>query len=179
LKIWHLTKIALLTTVASATAAEPAPPACGDAAFHAFDFWIGDWTVANAESSEASGENRIETIHDGCALRELWSGADGVKGESLTYYDPIDGKWRQRWVSSGYGGYALNLEGTAEEEGRMTLEGAAHFYARAQSVDMRITWRRAGMNALAQVFETRDPQSGEWKTWYHGEYARKETKNSK
>ncbi|HNR77412.1 MAG TPA: hypothetical protein PKM48_09795 [Parvularculaceae bacterium] len=179
MKIWHLTKIALLTTVASATAAEPAPPACGDAAFHAFDFWIGDWTVANAESSEASGENRIETIHDGCALRELWSGADGVKGESLTYYDPIDGKWRQRWVSSGYGGYALNLEGTAEEEGRMTLEGAAHFYARAQSVDMRITWRRAGMNALAQVFETRDPQSGEWKTWYHGEYARKETKNSK
>ncbi len=179
MKIWHLTKIALLTTVASATAAEPAPPACGDAAFHAFDFWIGDWTVANAESGEASGENRIETIHDGCALRESWSGADGVKGESLTYYDPIDGKWRQRWVSSGYGGYALNLEGTAEEEGRMTLEGAAHFYARAQSVDMRITWRRAGMNALAQVFETRDPQSGEWKTWYQGEYARKETKNSK
>lgn len=174
----------LLAAAASALAAafagdsafaqtSPPPPACAGAEFHAFDFWIGDWAVSNAQTGAASGENLIAFAHDGCAIREQWSGADGVRGESVTYYDPIDGKWRQRWVSSGYGGYALELEGVAEEAGRMTLSGAAHFYARKQAVDMRITWKADGDARLIQTFETRSPETGEWKTWFEGRYVRK------
>lgn len=159
---------------AAATAGEPtSPPACSGGAFRAFDFWFGDWSVSNAATGALSGENLIAPAHDGCAIRELWSGVDGVKGESLTYFDPVDSKWRQRWVSSGYGGYALELEGATEEPGRMTLTGAAHFYARKQAVDMRITWKADGDARLIQTFETRSPETGEWKTWFDGRYVRK------
>lgn len=165
--------IATFVGAASAQETPASPPACVGAEFHAFDFWLGDWAVSNAQSGASSGENRIASAHDGCAIRELWSGADGVKGESLTYFDPVDRKWRQRWVSGGYGGYALELEGMAEEPKRMTLSGAAHFYARRQTIDMRITWRADGENKLTQTFETRDPSSGEWKNWFVGTYIRK------
>ncbi|MFZ5619125.1 MAG: hypothetical protein ACOZAA_17570 [Pseudomonadota bacterium] len=169
------TVAAIATSFYVAAAAEEPPPApaCSGGAFHAFDFWIGDWAVSNAQTGAASGENLIAFAHDGCVIREQWSGADGVKGESVTYYDPIDEKWRQRWVSSGYGGYALELEGVAEEAGRMTLSGAAHFYARKQAVDMRITWKADGDARLIQTFETRSPETGEWKTWFEGRYVRK------
>lgn len=156
-----------------ASAQQPAPPACASAEFHAFDFWLGDWAVSNAATGAASGENLIASVHDGCAVREQWSGADGVKGESITYFDPVDSRWRQRWVSSGYGGYALELEGAAEEPGRMTLSGQAHFYARRQTIDMRITWREDGESALVQTFETRKPDTGEWSVWFEGRYVRK------
>lgn len=171
-----LAAIAVFVAAGAASAEEPKappPPACTDEAFRAFDFWLGDWQVANAQSGERVGENLIAPIHDGCAIRENWSGSDGVKGESLTYYDPLDGKWRQRWVSSGYGGYALELEGVAEEAGRMTLSGSVHYYGPKKSRDMRITWRATGDDRLTQTFEIRDPESGEWKSWFAGNYVRK------
>lgn len=166
---------AFITSVATAPAQESPtpPPPCTDAAFRAFDFWLGDWRVANSQTGVSAGENLIAAIHDGCAIRENWSGVDGVKGESITYYDPLDGKWRQTWVSSGYGGYALTLEGVAEESNRMTLTGVVHYYGHKKSIDMRITWRATGDDTLTQTFEMRDPESGGWKVGFAGNYERK------
>lgn len=164
-----------LAFVAAASAQQPQapPPACVAPEFRAFDFWLGDWSVFNAQSGEQVGENLVAATHEGCAIRESWSGADGVRGESLTYFDPVDGKWRQRWVSSGYGGYALEIDGAAGEPGRMTLAGTLHFYSRRQATQLRITWMAHGGTKLVQTFETRDPETGEWKEWFKGNYVRK------
>jgi hypothetical protein len=49
----HIALLALLQT-ASPAAPPPAPPspgaACTAAAFHQFDFWIGEWEVTNQQA---------------------------------------------------------------------------------------------------------------------------------
>lgn len=153
--------------------AEEGPPSpCEAEAFRAFDFWLGDWAVYKFDTNEVVGENRISSLHDGCALLESWTGADGSTGTSLTYFDPVLGKWVQNWVSGSYGGYALALEGNPETAGRMVLSGQGRFYARSTSRKMRITWESSGDNGLIQTFEGFDPSKDAWTVEFKAKYVR-------
>ncbi|MFL5296265.1 MAG: hypothetical protein ACJ798_07775 [Phenylobacterium sp.] len=90
---------AALLTAPLAAAAQPArPPACTDAAHHAFDFWIGRWDVFRRDGKPA-GQSVIEGIYAGCTIRENWS-EPGYSGGSLNTYDAATGKWRQTWTDS-------------------------------------------------------------------------------
>lgn len=81
-------------------AAQPAPPdACKDPAHHAFDFWIGRWTVTETKTGKPAGQSLIEGLYNGCVVRENWS-EPGYTGGSLNTYDPIVGKWRQTWTDA-------------------------------------------------------------------------------
>lgn len=75
----------------------PVAPCAEDAEYRTLDFWVGSWDVFAA--SKRVGTNRIERILGGCALRELWTGADGRKGESLFYYVKATKQWKQVWVT--------------------------------------------------------------------------------
>lgn len=74
-------------------------PCPHDPAFHALDFWVGQWVVRNGRGTEV-GHSRIESILDGCAIREQWSAVNGGRGESLTSYDPATKRWRQHWIET-------------------------------------------------------------------------------
>ena len=93
----------------SIVAATPAPAPCSDAAWHQFDFWLGDWDVrGNDAQAQVKGRNTIRRV-DGCALLEHWTGNGGVTGKSLNIYDTSDRRWHQTWVDNS--GSLLMLAG--------------------------------------------------------------------
>jgi hypothetical protein len=101
------------------SAQPPQRPTCDAPEHRQFDFWIGDWEVLDAEG-KPQGTNRIESILDGCVLRESWEGAGGSVGHSFNTYDRTSGQWHQTWVDNG--GSLLQLDGGLEE-GAMVLRG--------------------------------------------------------
>jgi hypothetical protein len=66
-----------LLSVAGSVSAETGP--CTSPAHRAFDFWLGDWQVQRPDGTIA-GINRIEVKHDGCVLREQYTGSGGYSG---------------------------------------------------------------------------------------------------
>ena len=88
--------------------AAPKGPPCSAAAYRQFDFWVGDWDVQTPKGTPA-GENKVEKILEGCALRESWTAADGSHGSSLTSYDGPAGRWTQTFVDDL--GMVLVLDG--------------------------------------------------------------------
>jgi hypothetical protein len=94
---------------------------CATTEHHQFDFWIGDWdTFDLTDPSKVIARNRVTSILDGCALREVYEQGDGLTGESLSIYDSSRRLWHQSWVTNR--GQLLVLEGGIKD-GRMTLIG--------------------------------------------------------
>lgn len=84
------------------------PLPCAADEHRQFDFWVGEWSVTQADGSVA-GENSIQPILNGCVLLEQWRGASGFVGKSFNAWDAAEGVWRQTWVD-GSGG-RLDLSG--------------------------------------------------------------------
>lgn len=150
-------------------AASPlAPPVCeGAGRRRDFDFWIGDWQVRGVQG-KVVGENRIETIHGGCALLESWRAASGSAGSSLNFYDPARKKWRQVWVDRQGGIIDLAGEwvGTA-----MVLEGTS-LQPDGSLGKIRGTWTPTAEGKVRQVFEE-SSDGATWRVTFDGLYARK------
>jgi hypothetical protein len=91
--------LAVLVAAAPAAQAQPASAACSASAFHAFDFWIGDWDVYDAAGHQLTAHARIASVEGGCALREEYRALGGSGGESLSAWDAAQHRWRQHWVS--------------------------------------------------------------------------------
>jgi len=67
--------------------------------FSAFDFWIGDWDVY--ANGRLVARNIITKEMNGCIIHERYQTTNGaIRGESINYYDPIEKKWKQNWVSN-------------------------------------------------------------------------------
>jgi hypothetical protein len=86
-----LVACAVLFLFSSMALAAPAKP-CGEAPYHALDFWIGKWDVKNA-AGQLAGASVVEAVADGCALIEHWTGTPGPAGNrfigtGLHVYDP-------------------------------------------------------------------------------------------
>ena len=86
-----------LTLAAAPVEAQRPQPCAGDPGFSAMDFWVGSWTVWSG--GQQVGTNRIRKVQDGCAIEEHWEGAGGGTGQSLFYYLPASGQWKQVWVT--------------------------------------------------------------------------------
>jgi hypothetical protein len=109
--------VLLLAAGAPQTKPPPAPPKvdCSDAEHRALDFWIGDWDVYPAGSSQRVAHSKIEKIV-GCAISETFDQSIGPNGKPLAYkgrsisaYVPADKGWRQYYVDSS--GTAATLSG--------------------------------------------------------------------
>ncbi|HKU13622.1 MAG TPA: hypothetical protein VJQ52_04450 [Steroidobacteraceae bacterium] len=116
-----LVALAALSPVLAAAESPPSvpPPGCPAEVRRQFDFWIGNWDVA--VGGKTAGVNRIDRILDGCALLENWTGAGGMSGKSLNFYDPSRQQWHQTWIDDRGG--SLALDGTFSG-GKMVLSGA-------------------------------------------------------
>lgn len=160
----------LANSILALLLAAPAPPAtatnshCPDPRSSQFNFWIGNWEVANADGSIA-GRNRIEPILDGCVLQEAWTGASKSAGTSLNFFDTGQNAWRQFWVwregttlelSGGIVAGAMVLEGDSAEDGKTTRN--------------RITWTDPPDNTVRQLWEVSADGGKTWKTLFDGTY---------
>lgn len=150
------------THVASAQGAAPAP--CTGAEFHQFDFWLGRWTVTNPAGKPA-GTSVIDRQADGCVVQEHWSGAGGVSGTSLNFYERATGKWNQVWV--GGRGVVLRLSGGLQGTS-MVLSGDAPGPTGAMQ-HQRLTFTPLDGGRVRQHWESSD--DGEhWQTVFDGTY---------
>lgn len=155
---------ALLATDPPAAGASAAKPACAAAEHRVFDFWVGRWEVT--ANGKRAGENVIESILDGCALRESWTGARGNKGTSLSWWEAADGRWHQLWLDDD--GLVLRLEGGAR--GRdLVLEGELPG-KEGRPVRQRITWSPLAGGGVRQHWEA-SPDGKRWETVFDGIYA--------
>lgn len=154
---------ALSPAFAPAQTQTPAPrPGCDLQQHKQFDFWIGDWDVTVA--GKPAGHNRIERILEGCALLENWTGAGGMSGKSLNFYDAQREQWHQTWVDDRGG--SLALDGTFTD-GKMVLTGMQ------QKTLNRITWTPLLSGQVRQVWEASTDEGKSWSVAFDGLYTRR------
>lgn len=151
---------AFLVETGTLAAAEPRP--CSAPEYRQFDFWAGDWDVYDAaDRLKPVARVRVDSILDGCVLREVYEGANGLVGQSFSIYDGSRRLWHQTWVTNR--GHLVSLEGRFEE-GRMTLQGAVHGPSpRAGGTDE--IWRGIWMPEAGGVRETAHASTDGGATW--------------
>lgn len=77
---------------------------------HAFDFWVGEWELSweHDDGSKGAGTNLIEKTLDGVVIQEnfraLTGAYSGMKGTSISVYNPQTQVWKQAWADN-QGGY--------------------------------------------------------------------------
>ena len=146
----------------------PKGPPCSAGAYSQFDFWVGDWEVQTPKGTPA-GENKVEKILDGCALRESWTAVDGSHGSSLTSYDGPAGRWTQTFVDDL--GMVLVLDGEFRD-GKMTLSGRRSA-SRGSSMLNRIVWQKMEGDKIRQRWEQSADDGKNWTLLFEGIYSRK------
>jgi hypothetical protein len=162
--------LALLALLMPALAsAQSAPFDCASSApHHAFDFWVGEWTVHDSKGNLA-GHNQITRIENGCALREQWRSVQGGSGQSLNWYNPASGDWHQLWVDGGAS--IIDIRGGIKD-GSMVLSGTITYLQSGQIAPFSGTWTPLEDGRVRQFFQQQDA-GGEWQTWFDGYYRRK------
>lgn len=123
MRAWAM-PFAIIPTAVVAQLSPPVPPAnppanCTAPEHRQFDFWIGDWEVfLTAKPEQKVGGSLIESVYNGCGIRENWMPFTLSTGGSLNSYDPKAGVWRQTWLDSG--NHRVEFVGTLQD-GRMVL----------------------------------------------------------
>ncbi|MEN8145329.1 MAG: hypothetical protein ABFS14_10305 [Gemmatimonadota bacterium] len=166
---------ALLFAAAAALPSEAAAQAPGQQCvdnpkYSEFDFWVGDWTVTNAQGNTA-GTNKIEKIEKGCLLLESWTSARGGTGTSINYWDPVAENWTQVWVSAG--STIIRLQGGLKDSA-MVLEGTWQNPS-GQITPMRGTWTPLEDGSVRQLFQVSNDDGATWSVWFDGNYVRTDT----
>jgi len=104
-----------------------APASCDTPQHHQLDFWVGDWQVYDAETSQLVALDRVEKQYEGCIIQEnLTFVTDmyrrpGVKvrlaGIGVNRFDGE--QWLQMWADNQWG--AIFLRGAPTAEGNMVF----------------------------------------------------------
>ena len=74
------------------------PPKCTTPNHAAFDYWVGEWIVADTTGKDVA-ESSITKLADGCAVHEQWRPKQGPPGTSMNWFETTDKQWHQVWVS--------------------------------------------------------------------------------
>lgn len=153
----------------TASAQSQTPPPCEGEHYRDFDFWIGEWRVADLAGTY-QGRNLITAEEGGCLLVERWTSAQGTTGQSYNYYNPGTDEWRQIWVS---GSIVIDYTGGLTDTGSMKLVGAI---TTRDGVSAPFTgeWTVNADGTVTQHFEQQDTETGEWAVWFTGVYTREE-----
>jgi len=130
--------------------AAAAAAACSAPLHHELDFWLGSWEVV--ENHEVVATSTIESVSGGCAIRETYRQKDGYHGMSLSFHDPVLGKWRQTWIDST--GSVGEFHG-AFSDGAMRFEGETHTAA-GKRVYRRMSLERDGAGILQKSLRSMD-----------------------
>lgn len=141
---------------------------CQDPVYRQFDFWIGEWDVAQAEGEKPKAFNSITPIVQGCALKERYHTQSGYTGESLNWYDPQLQQWRQTWVDNA--GMVLHLAGGLNAQGEMVLRGDHRRDERGEPILDRITWTPTGFGDVIQLWQTSTDDGKTWQQLFKGIY---------
>ena len=138
-------------------------PECNTPESRQFDFWLGHWTVT--ANGQVAGDSRIESILDGCAVLETWTGATGNRGKSLNVYNRALGAWEQFWIDSA--GDRLLLRGGMRGDA-MVLDNVHE--AGTDARRERITWVANPDGSVRQLWEMSVDGGATWSVEFDGLY---------
>jgi hypothetical protein len=147
--------------------ATPAGP-CSPAEFRQFDFWAGQWEVADG-AGKLVGHNTITIEEQGCVLVERWTSVAGNTGLSVNFYDPLAKTWTQQWIGLGS---LLRMSGQLRD-GAMVLEGPIQYLGTGKVTRLRGTWTTLPDGRVRQHFEESSDEGRTWQEWFDGYYRRK------
>ncbi|MEQ1725343.1 MAG: hypothetical protein ABL882_05380 [Sphingopyxis sp.] len=136
------------------------PPVCVTPNHRGFDFWVGEWTVYRPDTNQQVAHSRIESLHDGCVIREQWIPNQGSGGSSLSHYDTQRRTWRQAWIDSS--GVRVEFEGALVGE-EMVLTGLwPNVNGPGQDALIRMTYTRAADGSVIQRGDASTDQGRSW-----------------
>jgi hypothetical protein len=154
--------ITSLLTALAGPSLRAAPAACTAPEYRQFDFWIGDWdTFEIDDAKKVVARNRVDLILDGCVLREVYEGDNGLVGQSFTIYDASRKVWHQTWVTNH--GQLLTLEGVREGD-RIVLKGS-NLGEGGKPVSMRAAWI-PGKDGIRETAESSSDGGKSWKAMF-------------
>lgn len=159
----------------SPVAAQAAPPCADVPGFAELDFWLGEWVVRAGE--QVVGRNRIEKVLRGCAVEEHWTGAGGQRGQSLFYFVPALGEWRQVWVTetaTGTGGVKEKRLSERLGDGGVRFQGEIPVAGGGSYLD-RTTLTPLEGDRVRQLIEVSTDGGATWRTTFDAVYARSGT----
>ena len=136
---------------------------------HQFDFWLGDWTVANSQD-QVVGHNRVTSDLWGCVLREHWASVYGSKGTSVNFYDPATKHWHQIWTSDI--GIITHYEGSFRD-GAMRFHANGFGDANGTTHFRRMTFTPKKDGSVRQLIEDSD-NGRDWTVSFDGTYRKSE-----
>lgn len=145
-------------TAVSIRANAQSAAACEGEEFRQMDFWLGNWDLTWAPTSEGDtgkGTNDITLIMNDCVVQESFKGA-GAVGHSVSIYHAPPKKWRQTWVDNT-GGYFALAGGPDDEGFRLDMARISD-----KSPYMRMIWRNIEADSMDWHWQ-RSPDEG--KTW--------------
>jgi hypothetical protein len=154
-----LAGLAAILLAATAPAQSTRPASCASAEHRQFDFWVGDWDAYDAGKRDSVvARLQVDLILDGCVLREVYEGRNGLVGQSFSSYDAPRRVWHQSWVTNR--GQLLLLEGRLEGAA-MVLSGA---YPQTPGVPAQIRgiWKRVE-DGVRETAETSEDGGKTWK----------------
>ena len=142
--------------VATAKSTKSRP--CAAPEYRQFDFWLGDWDTFELNAPDKIvARNHVDSILDGCVIREVYEQNDGLVGQSFTIYDAARKVWHQSWVTNR--GQLLIIEGGMQGD-RMVLTGVDRT-TDGKSRQLRGIW----MGVPHGVRETAETSGDGGKTW--------------
>lgn len=159
--------LALLTMPAALAAQQgPPKPICTTPAHHAFDFWLGDWDVADTAGTIIA-RSTITSRAAGCAVMEHWQPTGQPDGVSINWLEPTDGKWHQQWV--GGGGWIAAFVGDVKD-GVMTIDGTAPIRTPKGEIWSRMTYEKLPNGHVRQRVWNSTDKGATWTVSFAGDY---------
>ncbi len=157
-----------VTTPTAAAQTAPTPPRCDTPEFRQFDFWVGDWNVTSG--GQPVGTNRVTLEEDECVVHEHWTGSKGGTGQSFNYYDRVDRRWHQMWVSNT--GNVLDLAGTFAG-GTLTFGGERR-QPDGTTLRHRLSFHLNADGSVRQFWEMSSDGGATWSVAFDGLYRKKQ-----
>jgi len=149
-------------------------PCSEDSVLHLIDFWLGEWEVYDQEDNKV-GDNKIEKILNGCAIRESWASVRGGRGMSIFYKNQTRNSLKQVWVT----GNANRTGGTKEKDllhavpGEMALFQGTYRTPTGQLVLDRTLLFELEQGAVKQEIQYSVDGGQNWTTSFIGVYKKK------
>ena len=136
-----------------------------DAPERQLDFWIGEWDVYDPDGKQV-GRSRIELATGGRVVLESWTGAGGLVGSSMNFYDGEDGRWHQVWVDARGG--VLRFDGSYTD-GALRYAGESALPDGGRQRE-RLTFAPLVGGRVHQLWEQSQDDGRSWTVVFDGTY---------
>ncbi len=142
-----------------------ANPCKFDKNYSKFNFWVGEWDVYSNGLKIA--ESSITNTNGDCGILENWRPNGSNGGNSISYYDSTDKKWKQNWVANGGVSHYEEPEDYTTGDMQLIAKGNGVWYRMIYTQDK-------AEDTVRQVMESSNDDGKTWTKIFDGLYKRKQ-----